>query len=159
MDGGNAQQPGILQNLVLLIPIILIIIYSIWRRRSRASTRLEVAIGLLSHINHNIKVMDAYLKNWRGIRSFKTGNWIKHKGKMDFLDPTIQAAVNESFSLATDFNQQIDTARKNKAPAYLAGLPVEKLREPLTKAKQGMVEWIQANIRTEMWQRRRGLFG
>ncbi|MDP2916672.1 MAG: hypothetical protein Q8O16_01935 [Dehalococcoidia bacterium] len=160
MDGGNAQQPGIWQNLILLVPIILILVYSIWRRRQRASTKLEVAVGLLSHINHNIKVTESYLKDWRSMKKFKTGNWLKHKDKMGFLDPAIQTAVNEAFNMANDFNQQIDGARRSKTASYVAGLPVEKLREPLTKAKQGIVVWVQANIQTEMWQgRRRGLFG
>jgi len=160
VDEGTALQTPLWQNLIILIPIVLLIVYSVWRRRKQGSTKLQVAIGLLQDTNHNIKVMNGYISNWRKVKKFKTGNLKKHKEHMDFLDVPIQNAINQTYTMADEFNQQIEIARKNKQPSYVSGLPVEKLKEPLTAAKQGVVTWIQANLQTELYaNRRRGIFG
>lgn len=158
MDNGAAS--SFWENFGLLIPIIIIIIFGILMRRRRgAKTHLEVAIGLLSEINHNLKVTDAYSANWRVKKRFKTGNWNRNKDKIDFLDEQLQMNMSSAFDLAEDFNQRIDDAKQHKSTSYLAGIPVDKMIEPLTKSKQGLTEWIQANFQTEMFQRRRrGLF-
>ena len=118
-----------------------------------------MAIGLLSEINHNLKVTDAYSSDWRVKKRFKTGNWDRNKEKIDFLDEQLQMNISSAFGLAEDFNQRIDDAKQHKSTSYLAGIPVDKMTEPLTKSKQGLTEWIQANFQTELAQRRRrGLF-
>ena len=158
MDNGAAG--SFWENFGLLIPIIIIIIFGILMRRRRGGrTRLEVAIGLLSEINHNLKVTDAYSSNWQVKKRFKTGNWNKNQDKIDFLDEQLQNDLATAFDLAEEFNERIDDAKRHKSSSYLAGIPVDKMTEPLTKSKQGLTEWIQANFQTEMSQRRRGLFG
>lgn len=158
-DGATQPPPDLWQSMLYLIPMVLILIWGIWRRKKQASTKLQVVIGLLSNINHNMKVMEAYLKSWQAKKKFKTGNWKKHKESMDFLEPAVQTSINESFTIAEDFNQQIEVALKSGTASMLSALPVEKLREPLTKSKKGISEWLQANLQTEMYSRRRGLFG
>ena len=157
----NGADGSFWQNFGLLIPIIIIIIFGIlMRRRGGGKTHLEVAVSLLSEVNHNLKVMDAFSSNWRVKKRFKTGNWNRNQDKTDFLDEELQDNLSDAFSLAEDFNQRVIEAKQHKSTSYLAGIQVDKLREPLTKSKEGLTEWVQANFQTEMSQRRRrGLFG
>ena len=158
MDNGAAG--SFWENFALLIPIIIIIIFGILMRRRRGGrTRLEVAIGLLSEINHNMKITEAYSSDWQTKKKFKTGNWNRNQDKIDFLDQDLQNNLSNAFGLAEEFNQRIDEAKQHKSASYLAGIQPVKMTEPLTRSKQGLTEWIQANFQTEMSQRRRGLFG
>ncbi len=157
----NGADGGFWQNFGLLIPIVIIIIFGVLkRRRGGGKTHLEVAASLLSETNHNLKIMDAFSSNWRITKRFKTGNWNRNQDKIDFLDEDLQDNLSDAFSLAEDFNQRIVEAKRHKSTSYLAGIQVDKLREPLTRSKEGLTEWVQANFQTEMSQRRRrGLFG
>jgi len=157
----NGAAGSFWENFALLIPIIIIIIFGILMKRRRGGgTRLEVAVGLLSEVNHNLKVTDAFSSEWRTKKKFKTGNWNRNQDKIDFLDQELQNNLSDAFDLAEDFNQRIDEAKRHKSSSYLAGIQVDKMREPLTKSKQGLTEWVQANFQTEVSQRRRrGLFG
>ena len=157
----NGADGSFWQNFGLLIPIIIIIIFGVLKkRRGGGKTRLEVAVGLLSETNHNLKIMDAFSSNWRVQKKFKTGNWNRNQDKIDFLDQELQNNLADAFDLAEDFNERIAEAKQHKSTSYLAGIQADKLREPLTKSKEGLTEWVQANFQTEMSQRRRrGLFG
>jgi len=159
VDNGAAS--GFWENFGLLIPIIVIIIFGILMRRRRGgSSHLEVAVGLLSEINHNLKVMDTISSDWRVKKRFKTDNWSRNQDKIDFLDQELQNNLSNAFGLAEDFNQMIVDAKQHKSSSYLASIQPDKLREPLTKSKDGLTEWVQANFQTELFQRkRRGLFG
>jgi len=65
---------------------------------------------------------------------------------VDFLPRTLQDALSTAFTLAEDSNQQIDAAKKYKSTIYLSGVDVHKLEGPLTKSKEGLEEWLKANI-------------
>jgi hypothetical protein len=83
-----------------------------------------------------------------------------YKNKLEFLDPTLLTAINESFTIAEDLNSRIDSARKNRAMATLQDMPLEKLRAPLTKSKEGLTIWIRTNYQAETQNnQRRGCSG
>ncbi|MFC2003004.1 hypothetical protein ACFLV4_03555 [Chloroflexota bacterium] len=158
MEAGDLDDLG--KNLTFIIPLILLVLFQIFvKRRKGENTTLEVVGSLLSEINQNQQLMEAFLVNWQA-KKFKTGSWERNKNKLDFLDQSLQNALADAFGLAEDFNRQMDSAKQHKSASYLANINVEKLREPLARSKQGLEEWLEANTgQKELLTRRRGLFG
>ena len=133
------------KNLTVLIPLILIILFQVFlKKRKGEKTPLEIVGSLLLEINQNQKLMEAFLFQWQA-KKFSTGSWQRNKNRLDFLAQSLQTALSDAFSLAEDFNRQIDNAKKYKSSSYLANVNVEKLREPLTRSKQGLEAWLQSN--------------
>jgi hypothetical protein len=62
--------------------------------------------------------------------------------------------------MTEEFNREIDAAKKYKSSSYLANIEVDKLRESLTRSKQGLEEWFAANKdKKGLMPKRRSLFG
>ena len=148
------------KNLTVIIPLILLIVFQIFFRRRRAErTPQEIVTSLLTEINQNQQLMEAFLVNWQ-VKKFKTGSWQRNKNRLNFLDQSVQTALADAFDLAEDFNRQMASAKKHKSASYLANINMEKLREPLARSRQGLEEWLQANAGQQgLPTQRRGLFG
>jgi hypothetical protein len=145
---------------IIFLVLILFLIWSFSRRRRMGTPRVDAAIGILTNVNDNIKVMEDRAANWQSKKRFQTGGWKLYKDKVEFLDAALVSSLNQAFTLAEDFNARIDSARKNKVMATLQDMQVERLREPLTKSKEGLVAWLRANMQTELQsKKRRGFFG
>ncbi len=147
------------QNLVILLVVVALMVGNILLKRRRADrTPLEMAANLLADINRNQKLVNDFQFNLK-VKKFSIGSWQRNQKKMDFLDEPLKANLASAFSMTAEFNRDIDLARKNKSAAYLSGLGVDKIREPLAKSKQGLEEWLRANAGKQPPFRRRGLFG
>ncbi|GAJ17764.1 unnamed protein product, partial [marine sediment metagenome] len=85
----------------------------------------EIVTSLLSEIALNQQIMEAFLQNWQA-RKFKTGSWQRNKDKLGFLDQELRNTLERAFSLAEEFNRDIDSARKYKSSSYLAGISADK---------------------------------
>ncbi len=158
MDFGDLGDLG--NNLTVILPLILLIIFQIFFRKRRAERTVpEIVSSLLAEINQNQQLMEAFLVKWQA-RKFKTGSWQRNKNRLDFLEQSAQTALADAFDLAEDFNRQIASAKKHKSASYLANINVDKLKEPLTRSRQGLEEWLQANAGQKgLPAQRRGLFG
>lgn len=64
---------------------------------------------------------------------------------MDYIDQGLHATLAGAYGVAEEFNREIDTAKKHRSASYLAGIRVDRLREPLAKSKQGLEEWFELN--------------
>lgn len=63
-----------------LIPVIIFILFNVFfRKQQEQKRRLTVVKSLLSEIDHNQKLMEAFLFQWQ-TRKFKTGTWKKKQG-------------------------------------------------------------------------------
>ena len=68
--------------------------------------------------------------------------------------------LSRTFEMAEEVNERIEAAKKFKSDSYMAGIDVDKLKEPLAKSKQQLREWLEANMQNpEFMPKRRGLFG
>jgi len=158
VDNGGAG--SFWENFGILIPVIIIMLFSIFfKRRRGGKTHLEMVASLLSEINHNLEITDTFSSNWQMKGKLKTDNWNRNKDKIDFLDQELQNNLSNAFSLAEDFNQRIADAKLYKSTSYLAGIQADKLIKPLAKSKDGLDEWLQANYQAELSQRGRGPLG
>ena len=132
---------------MILIPIIVLIVLSFVMRRRRPAEKTdpEIAGSLFLDVNENLKLAESFSLQ-RHPKKFRTGSWQRNSEKVDFLDASLRSSLADAFGLAEDFNLQIESAKKHKSTIYLSGVDVHKLEEPLTKSKQGLEEWLKANI-------------
>jgi len=158
MDFGDLGALG--KNLSVIIPLILLVVFQIFTRKHRAERTLqEIVTSLLNEVNHNQKLMEAFLVKWQ-IKKFKIDSWKRNRNRINTLDQSVQTALADTFDLVEDFNRQMENAKKNKSTSYLANINMDKLKEPLARSRRGLEEWLQEHSgQQNMPTRRRGLFG
>ncbi len=128
-----------------LIPVVVFIVFNIFfRKQQEQKRRLTVVKNLLSEIDYNQKLMEAFLMRWQ-TKKFKTGVWGRNRDKMDYIDQGLRTTLAGAYEIAEEFNKEIDAAKKYKSPDYLASIRVDRLREPLAKSRQGLEEWLELN--------------
>jgi hypothetical protein len=133
------------QILSYLIPVAIFIIFSIFmRKQQEQKRRLEVVRGLIIEIGKNQKLMEAFLLQWQ-YKKFKTGHWQRHKNKLDYVESGLRSTLASTYEIAEGFNREIELAKQQKSTSYLAGIRVDKLKEPLAKSRQGLEEWYALN--------------
>jgi len=75
---------GIPTNIILTVVVLLVMLSNIFlRRRSAEKTDLGKVVALLSEINQNLKIIDAFSFNL-GAKKFKTGSWSRNQNKLIF---------------------------------------------------------------------------
>ena len=146
-------------QIIIIGVLILFLIVTYFRRKTSGSRKVDAVEGILKDVSENIAIMEEKLANPQSTRKFQIGNWIRFKDKIGFLESPELASVDEAFSLAGDFNARMNLARKNHAIATLQDMQVDKLREPLTKIRKGLSDWLRANRQQELDNIRRGGFG
>jgi hypothetical protein len=128
-----------------LLPVIILLVVNIFfRKQQEQKRRLTVVRSLLSEIDYNQKLMEAFSFQWQA-KKFKTATWKRNKNKMDYIDHGLHTTLAGAYEIAEEFNSEIDTAKKHKSVSYLAGIRVDKLRKPLAQSKDGLEEWFQTN--------------
>jgi len=131
---------------MFIIPLIILIVFSfLFRRRKAERTETEIAGSLFFDVNANLRLVESFSFQGRP-NKFKTGSWERNSGKVEFLDASLRSTLADAFGLAESFNQEIEAAKRYKSTTYLSAINVDKLKEPLTKSKQGLEEWLKANI-------------
>jgi hypothetical protein len=130
-----------------LVPIVAFIVFNvIFRKQQQQKRQQQVVRSLLSEIDYNQKLMEAFLFKWQA-KKFKTGVWKRSKDKMDYIDQSLRNTMAGAYAIAEEFNSEIGAAKKHKSPGYLAGIQLDRLREPLARSKQGLEEWLELNKR------------
>jgi hypothetical protein len=139
----------------IIIPIVILIVLSIVMRRRRPAekTESEIVGSLFMDVSENLRLMEKFSYQRRP-KKFRVDSWKRNSEKIDFLSETLQNTLSQAFNLAEDFNQQIDAAKKQRANIYLTGVDAHKLEAPLTKSKEGLEQWIRANMPLETTGRR-----
>jgi hypothetical protein len=143
---------------IIFAAAIILLIWIWMRNRNKETPRLQAAIGTISTVNDNIKILEIRRTEPHSPKKFKTGRWQSCQDHMDFLDPETVTALKDSFTIIADFNAKIEAAKKSDSLATLQELPLDKLKDPLYKSKQGLVVWLKANLQTEI-KTRKGMFG
>jgi hypothetical protein len=145
-------------SITLFVIVIALIIWFFTRRRGRESPRLQVAIALIANVNDNLRIMETHRIDPQSTKKFKDGAWKGYGDRLEFLDVPTAAALKDSFAIISEFNEKIESAKNTRSTIVLRDLPLEKLKEPLAKSKEGLVQWLRANLQDEM-RTRRGPFG
>jgi hypothetical protein len=137
------------EQYIFIIVIVLLLVWSMTRRKKSGNTNIDAVGGVLSDVNANQKILEERLTNWQSKKKFQTRSWRLYSDRLTFLDQSLISSINESFTLAEDFNSRIDSARKNKAQATLQDMPLEKLREPLNKSREGLTLFLRTNYQSQ----------
>jgi len=129
-----------------LSPIVFILVFNVlFRKQQEQKRRVTVVKSLLSEIEHNQKLAESF-STMLQMKKFKTGTWDKNKDKIDYIeDKGLYSTLVGVYEITTEFNHDIDTAKKYKSTSYLVGIKVERLREPLERSKQGLQDWLDLN--------------
>jgi hypothetical protein len=143
---------------IIFIAVILILIWILTRTRKRTTPRLQSAINMIADINENLKILETRRINPQSPKKFKTGAWRAYQEKLDFIEAETLIALKETYTLINEMNEKIEIAKKSQSLATLQALPLDKLKDPLTKSKEGMMSWLRANLQAETLTRR-NLFG
>ena len=131
--------------LAYIIPVLVFIIFNVlMRKQQEQKRRLGVVKSLLAEIDHNQKLLEAFLLQWQ-YKKFKTGHWQRNKDKLDYIDQGLRTTLTGTYGIVEDFNKEIETAKKQKSSSYLAGIKMDRLREPLAKSRQGLEERYALN--------------
>ena len=136
------------------IPIIVIIVvfvllqFFLKRRRKPDITHQEIAQNLLSEVRLNLALAEIFHLRQKP-KKFEAVSWQMNKTKLDFLDESLHTALSNAFTTLEDFNWQIDTAKKHKSDSYIINVDVGKIKEPLSKSRQGLETWLQSTTGTK----------
>jgi hypothetical protein len=131
--------------LAYLVPVAVFIVFNILlSKQQEQKRRLQVVKGLIAEIDENQKLMDAFLLQWH-YKRFKTSHWQRHRDKLDYIEPSLHSRLAGTYEIAEGFNREIETAKKQKSTSYLAGIRVDRLKDPLTESRQGLEEWYVLN--------------
>lgn len=142
----------------LVFLALAILLFWNFTRRNSGGTNVEVAISIQANVNDCLKTIDIRLADPLSKRKFQVANWKAFGKKTGFLSSELGGILNEAFTIAIDFNQKIDAARKNNRLSDLRDLPVENLRGPMLKAKEGLAAWMRTESKDEL-NNRRGCMG
>ena len=132
-----------------LVPVLIFIVINVFFRKQQEQKRQQQVVrSLISEIEYNQKLMEAFLFKWQA-KKFKTGTWKSNKDKMDYIDQSLRDTLAGAYEIAEGFNSEIEAAKKHKLSSYLAGIQVDRLKEPLARRKQGLEEWLELNRRSK----------
>lgn len=137
------------QDYIFIIILLAVLVWSMTRRKKAGNSPGDAAIGILGDVNMNLKILDERMTNWNSKKKFQTGGWKLYKEKLAFLEPALFSSISESFTFAEDFNSRIDSAKKSKMMATLQDMPLERMRGPLTKSKEGLTTWLRTSYQSE----------
>ena len=129
--------------LILLIIGLILLQFFFMRRRKPEVTHREIAQGLLSEVKLNEALVETFSLRQKP-KKFEMVSWQRNKNKLEFLDKPLQSVLSNTFMMVEDFNQQIDASKKYKSASYIINVNVDKLKEPLTKSREGLEEWLLA---------------
>ena len=143
---------------IIIALIAGLLVWNVTRRRKSGSLNLDIAMGIMANIDDCLRTIEVRLAEPQSKKKFQNAAWRAFNKKIGFLSSDLVATLTEAFTMVEDFNQRIDTARKNKMLSTLQDLPVEKLKAPMLKAKEGMTAWLKTGY-TDQMKNRRGCMG
>lgn len=120
--------------------VIIIILFSLTRKRGGAAKYPEIVQSLLYDIKINQGVAKFFLEFKKPPR-FENANWLMNKDKIGFLGESLKDMLRETFKLVEEFNQQIKAAQKAKSDSYKT-IDLTRFKELLDKCRQELEDWM-----------------
>jgi hypothetical protein len=125
---------------VILIIGIVLILFSLVRRRGGAAKYPEVVQALLYDVKLDQALAEHFLEITK-MRRFENVNWLMNKDKIGFLGESLKDMLRETFKLVEEFNQEIKAAQKAKSDSYKT-IDLTRFKELLDKCRQELEEWM-----------------
>ncbi len=143
-------------SIIIFVVIVVCLVWLLFRLRGRSRNppHIQVAMGLISNVNDDLKLLKEKKPDAPLDKKFKVNGWHAYEFHLDFLDKDTQAALKECFPVMVEYNKKLDIAKATFTPSK-EELAVDSLFEALRKSREGLAKWIQENISKEST---RGIF-
>jgi hypothetical protein len=125
--------------LIVVLGIILIL-FSLFRRRGGAAKYPEIVQALLFDVKWNQVLADNFPKNDK-YRRFAYSNWKMNKDKIGFLGEIVKQMLRESFTLVEEYNKIIREAQKAKSDSH-KDIDLTRFKELVAKTRQELEDWM-----------------
>lgn len=136
---------GLGEKLLFVLVILgFLTVFSFMRGRNPKKVRADTVRTLLSETRINTILVDTFDRQ-PVQRRFEVTGWHMYRKKLVFLDAQVRKDLDETFSIATDFNTRLKVAKKAKSTERVP-VDIEALKAVLPKAKQGLEDWLLANV-------------
>ena len=133
-------------ELILLVIVIGVAWWFLFRRGKYVNKSETIVNKLLLEIDYNLDLLELHLNDNQSRKQFKANTWLMYEDKLGFLGPELTAAMKDSFRLITEINLRIDLTRRGSDNAEIQ---IERLRDPLTRSKEGLLNWLKTNASQE----------
>ena len=124
--------------------VAFLLLFSVFRGRSPLKARAEMVRTLLSEIRVNLILVETFHQQPKP-RRFETTHWQLHKKKFAFLGKSLEADMASVFGQAIDHNARLNAAKRSKSTEKVVP-DLEAMNAPLVRIKQGLEDWLLANI-------------
>ena len=125
--------------LIAVIAIVLII-FSLLRRRTGAAKYPEVVQALLFDIKLNQALAQHFLEIVKP-RRFENVNWKMNKDKIGFLGESLKEMLREVFAKVEEYNNQIKADQKAKSDNYKT-IDLTRFKELLEQCRKELEDWM-----------------
>ena len=125
---------------IIAIVGIVLIFFSLLRRRGGAAKYPEVVQALLYDVKLNQALATHFLEIAKP-RRFENVNWLMNKDKIGFLGESLKEMLREVFAKVEEYNKQIKEAQKAKSDSYKA-IDLTRFKELLEKCRQELEDWM-----------------
>jgi hypothetical protein len=126
--------------LLIVVAGIILILFSLMRRRRGPDKYPEVVQALLYDVRLNQALAAGFLHIDKPHR-FENTNWQMNKDKIGFLGESLKLMLRESFTLVEEFNKKIMEAKRAKSDSYKT-IDLTRFKELLDKCRQELEDWM-----------------
>jgi hypothetical protein len=126
--------------ILIAIVAIILLLFSLVRRKGGAAKYPEIVQGLLYDIRLNQALAQHFLEIARP-RRFENVNWLMNKDKIGFLNENVKEMLYEIYKLVDEYNAQIKAARKAKSDSYKS-IDLTRFKELLEKTRKELEDWM-----------------
>ncbi|MCX6003082.1 MAG: hypothetical protein NTX46_01365 [Chloroflexi bacterium] len=129
-------------GLIIITLAIILIPFSLLRRRGGPAKYPEIVQSLLYDINWNQALAETCQLRDKPHR-FENSNWLMNKNRLGFLGESLKQALQETFALVEEFNRQMKEAKKAKSDSYKT-IDLARFKELLARCRQELEDWMVA---------------
>jgi hypothetical protein len=138
----NDTNSLIILGVALFLMLILSMGIQAWRTRRSLMGRV---VGIASDLRYDRKLGER-ISSGGNVARFKTANWEKNSGKVDFLPEELRAELAKLFEAITEINSTIDAARMHGSRSYMGSMDIDKLLEMIVPCQEKIQNWVYENM-------------
>jgi hypothetical protein len=140
---------------LIAVAIAIFILFAVIRGRDPRRERIELVGSLLEETKLNVILAQNY-EHQPFQRPFHVTGWQLRRKKYHFLDKELIKDIDNSFSLALDYNKRLKAANKEQSSRTVP-IDIEMLRIGFPKIKQGLEDWLLAKTGTSDHKTKQGI--
>jgi hypothetical protein len=129
--------------ILIIVAVVILIMFTLFRRRSEPGRFPDVVQNIIYDVRLNQVLVNTFKERVKPVK-FEINNWLLNKNKIGFLGESLKTKLNEAFSLAEEFNQQIMISKKEKSDSY-KNIDLRHLKELLDECRKELEDWMITN--------------